>query len=821
MTKKYLKMLLCIVFFGIFFSIASAGHIDNEKVDKIVKEKLKTEDKVRVILEFEKGQFLNKASDNDGRERAKKITGKNEIISYEINSAELNELAKNPGIKRIYYDFPVKSELSESTELIGAQKTWNKKIFNSQLKGNGQSICIIDTGIYAQHPDLVSNYKEGYDFLNNDSIPDDENGHGTHIAGIVSSNGRITGVAPESNILSAKVLDAQGFGRASDVIKGVEWCIAEAGEFNVSVISLSLGTDSLYSEFCDDILPSAVFNEAIEKNISVVVSSGNGASINELPWPACLKNVIRVAASDKNDDFWGQSNRNSKVKLIAPGVNINSTWLDGSYRSHSGTSMASPHVTGAILLLNQYLSGKEERKTPIELENVLLKTGKTISDSTTGLNFSRIDIDNALLSLDSDKPEVVLEKPSDNERFFSRNLSFSCMANDWQLSKAEFFLWKDSALLHNESRNIEGENYSFEVNLDKLEYGNYEWNCLFEDALSNRASASENHTFEIDNFNVHLGSPENKLFSNQSRQEFTCRAETDSPVISVVFSIWNNVSIVYNENKSFEVGENKSNFSYDFENESNYEWNCVFENSNGTKRTAENNFTLNYDKTAPAIELIFPEENHEETSKSANISFIYIKSDNFGIERCDLLINDSVASTNSNISMEGENQSFSYALALGNYTWSITCLDKAGNSAQSTGRNITINSLPFQQIVQQQNSGGGDGGGGGGGGSGSIVVNITKNITAKNNLTENNEFVNGSLNNVENLSVRASEEENNDFKEEISPGITGSAISANNKIATNKLIIYSLLIIGCIATLLYIIKNKASILKKLKKKKKQ
>ena len=272
----------------------------------------------------------------------------------------------------------------------------------------------------------------GYDFVNLDPDPMDEycyeclsyssGGHGTHCAGIVAANGLIKGVAPDTKIIAIKALNYLGSGYESDILAGIDWCVNNASKYNISVISMSLGSNDLYSSYCDSQWPafSSAINIAVANGISVVVASGNNANTSGISAPACIENATPIGATDKSDVMASFTNRGFGFPemLLAPGVSINSTIPDG-YDVLSGTSMATPHVAGAIALLKQFarLSGKS--LTPQKIEQILNETGKRIYDSETGLYFSRIDILAAVKSQNDDpvvfSMEIVPKNPSTND----------------------------------------------------------------------------------------------------------------------------------------------------------------------------------------------------------------------------------------------------------------------------------------------------------------------------------------------------------------------------------------------------------------------
>jgi len=203
-------------------------------------------------------------------------------------------------------------------------------------------VGIIDTGISNKHPDLLANIKGGVNTINPLKNWNDDNGHGSHVAGIVAAIDNdigVIGVGPKIDLYAIKVLNAAGSGYLSDVIEGIQWAI----DNGMQVINMSLGTTSDVPSFHDAVIAA--------KNAGIVVVAAAGNSGSSVNYPAAYPETIAVSATDQNNQIASWSSRGPEVDLAAPGVSIYSTYKGTGYATLSGTSMAAPHVTGAAALV--------------------------------------------------------------------------------------------------------------------------------------------------------------------------------------------------------------------------------------------------------------------------------------------------------------------------------------------------------------------------------------------------------------------------------------------------------------------------------------
>jgi serine protease AprX len=277
------------------------------------------------------------------------------------------------------------------------------------LTGKGVTVALVDTGIDGTHPDLKGRVVAWKDLINGKTAAYDDYGHGTHCAGIIggtgaASSGKYKGVAPEVQFIGVKVLGKDGSGSLSTIISGVEF----AANSNASIISMSLGSDE-HTQSMDDAVRSAV-----QKGKIVVCAAGNsGPGSKTIGCPADTPEVITVGATDKSDNIASFSSRGptssgaQKPDISAPGKDIISTRATGIqdskaietyYLSMSGTSMATPMVSGAIALMVQ----KKPGMTPAEAKTILEKSAKQLGTKVPNYDFGygRISVKNAIDYMD-------------------------------------------------------------------------------------------------------------------------------------------------------------------------------------------------------------------------------------------------------------------------------------------------------------------------------------------------------------------------------------------------------------------------------------
>jgi subtilisin family serine protease len=214
--------------------------------------------------------------------------------------------------------------------------------YNYTDKGDGVTAYVVDTGVMIDHPTFEGRATSGFDAIDGDNDASDGHGHGTHVAGTIG--GAEYGVAKGVNIVAVRVLNDQGSGTTEQVVAGIDWVAQNHSGPSVANMSLGGGVD--------DALDDAV-RGAVSSGVTFAVAAGNSAADAADFSPARVAEAITVAASDDADGQASFSNFGAGVDLYAPGVGITSSWNDGGTNTISGTSMATPHVTGAAAL---YLS---------------------------------------------------------------------------------------------------------------------------------------------------------------------------------------------------------------------------------------------------------------------------------------------------------------------------------------------------------------------------------------------------------------------------------------------------------------------------------
>ncbi len=341
-------------------------------------------------------------------------------VAVRANPAWREAIAAMPEVASVQDDLRMETNLKYAGPMV--QATDAHKL---GFTGKGVRIAVIDTGIDATHPDLAGHVAGQHCFTQGACPPNgtsesnfatDDEGHGTHVSGILVSAGKVAapGMAPGADVVAVKVLDKSGSGSDSDILAGLDWVAAHAKALNVRVINMSLGSQQSWAGACDksDPATSAAVKLLDQKGVAVFAAAGNEGVKNGLGNPACLAQVHPVGALYTRDlasaNYPGLcadkapkagtltcfSNRGKNLHLVAPGAPIVSVGMGGGTATMSGTSQATPVAAGVAALL----VACKPSLTGAALDKLLQQTGKPVADSATGLTFHLVQAAQALKS---------------------------------------------------------------------------------------------------------------------------------------------------------------------------------------------------------------------------------------------------------------------------------------------------------------------------------------------------------------------------------------------------------------------------------------
>lgn len=325
----------------------------------------------------------------------------------EIEESNLDKIKSLEGLIRVEMDTHITAQMNRVKNLIDV--SWAHQ---NNITGKGVGVAVLDTGL-GLHRDFLeggSRVIAFKDMLGKRRDPYDDNGHGTHVCGIIggngySSKGKYVGVAPECNLIGVKVLDHRGDGNISDVLAGLQWIIDNKRRYNIRVVNISVGTSVKENMDENSLLVQGV-NAVWDSGIVVVVAAGNnGPGPMSISTPGISRKVITVGSSDDNmsvevfgsrtKDYSGRGPTPYCIKkpdIVAPGSNIVSCNINNysnrdsvnrlgaaaspmMYTVKSGTSMATPVVSGAIALLLSNQPELSNREVKLKLRNTAVDLG--------------------------------------------------------------------------------------------------------------------------------------------------------------------------------------------------------------------------------------------------------------------------------------------------------------------------------------------------------------------------------------------------------------------------------------------------------------
>ena len=320
-------------------------------------------------------------------------------VSLSVPLSYLAEIRKLNYLKHINLDEYVEANnyLEESLNQINVPQVW--QAFNT--KGEGIVVGTLDTGIDYLHPALGGGFGPGYkviggyDLVNDDPDPMDDNHHGTHVAGIIAADGdSLTGVAPQANLMAFKVLNENGRGQISKVIEGIEMALDPNNDCDISdmvdILNISLSSDNGYP---DDPMSVSVDN-AVMLGMTICASAGNKTNFLTIGSPGTALGAITVGACNNFDVMAPFSSKGPNRKLYsikpeisAPGVDIISSFPNGQYSTLSGTSMSAPHVSGVCALIKSL----HPEWSPENIKSTIMTTAKDLGREIMIQGAGRID----------------------------------------------------------------------------------------------------------------------------------------------------------------------------------------------------------------------------------------------------------------------------------------------------------------------------------------------------------------------------------------------------------------------------------------------
>ena len=307
--------------------------------------------------------------------------------------------------------------------------------------GSNITIAVIDSGVDLDHPDLQASIVPGYDFVNDDNMPDDDNSHGTHVAGIAAAVGNngigIAGVSWRASIMPLKILNAGGVGNTFDMADAVHYAVDNGAQ----VINLSVGAQGTKWP-CNWPEVDDAFNYAVNNGVLLVVAAGNGGQSN-INCPGAYDQTMAVGSTTSADQRSSFSNYGPRLDIAAPGSFIYSTF-PGGYGYNSGTSMATPHVAGLAALLWSLAPSLTDDQIRDLIQNTADDLGSTGWDQFFG--YGRINAGRAMAAIGPHPPPQLTLFIDDDSGPASSQLLITTTNPDvisWTVSMSPDVPWLD------------------------------------------------------------------------------------------------------------------------------------------------------------------------------------------------------------------------------------------------------------------------------------------------------------------------------------------------------------------------------------------
>jgi len=285
-------------------------------------------------------------------------------FTVKLSERQAKRLAADPAVEYVEQDQVFRADTTQANppswglDRIDQASLPLSSSYNYTSTGSGVNVYVIDTGVRISHSTFGGRAKNGYDFVDNDAVAQDGNGHGTHVAGTIA--GSTYGVAKAATVYGVRVLDDAGSGTTAGVVAGIDWVTANAIKPAVANMSLGGGASTTID---------AAVNRSIAAGVTYAVAAGNSNANASSYSPARVANAITVGATTNTDARASYSNYGSVLDIFAPGSSITSSWSTGDTATNtiSGTSMATPHVAGVIA---RYLQSNRSA-TPAQVASAL------------------------------------------------------------------------------------------------------------------------------------------------------------------------------------------------------------------------------------------------------------------------------------------------------------------------------------------------------------------------------------------------------------------------------------------------------------------
>lgn len=637
MNINFKIFLLVILVLTVSISFTVSDDLNDKISDEIVEELGKSKE-VPVIVKFKESRSISvaskKVSFNINKEGLKEIGFKEEkelekfnVVVGNVTEKVLEKLKDDPNIEFVQVDHKFSIALQDSVPLINATEV-HEFVINNNITGLDLGVCILDSGVNYTHESFDGRcfgpgceIRDGYDFINTDSDPYDDHGHGTHVTGIVDA------VAPNTTLIHIKVLNSAGSGTESGITNGIDWCVSNRSTYNITAISMSIGSDSVYSSYCDSTftLLTTAINNAIRDNITVFAASGNDGSTTGITSPGCIENATAVGATDKSNNIASYTNRNILLDILAPGSDISSiSWVgNNNYETQSGTSMSTPHASGASALIQQYhyeqnnsLGQSAAYLHPYILQVIFNETGLRVSD------WMRVNIKDAISQVDNIEPEIYLDYPINGTIFnLMENISLNFTSSDRFLGARWYHI--DS-----------NENISLVDNVSFFpKGGNHILWLQVNDTKGNVNSTFV--SFGLDIPLVTIIGPDDNYNSLDGELYFNCSVSDLSEL--------SNISLYHNHSSNWEINQTESlsglqanvTFNLNMSGSLTFGWNCLsFDNNSFFALDDNRTIRVNYNN-APTIDYSFPVDISvnisEPDDQTFNLSYSDVNGDELSV----------------------------------------------------------------------------------------------------------------------------------------------------------------------------------------------